>query len=127
MQEKMIEMLDRIEFVGGCDIDDLEAIALADFTNYDDETLDRMENILFKTLHTHGKRISEAEGWPDSLQPHKEGYELEDALFWTHYTGVAGRYWGNYLAIVERGCYAEMQKITDEMIKPDEEETIIIE
>lgn len=99
-EEKMIEMLDRIEFVGGCDVHDLVAIATADFTDYEDKTVERMENILFKTLHQHGERISEAEDWKDSLNPHKEGYRLENYNFWTYYTGCAGRYWGCHLALV---------------------------
>ena len=99
-EQKMIETLNRIEFTGHCDIHDLVAIATTDFEEFENETIEWMEDVLFKTLHTYGERISEAEDWKESLQPHKEGYRLSNYNFWTNYTGVAGRYWGCHLALV---------------------------
>ena len=104
-EERMIENLERIATIGGCDIEDLEMIATADFTDYEDETVKRMEGVLFGCLRKYGKEIEDRnEDFPNN--PYKFGYHLDDADFWTGYTGLADRYWGNCFAMVERECYS---------------------
>lgn len=98
-EEKILEKLNDV-CNGNYDIYDLVAIATTDFENFEYETIKQMEIELFKILQNYGESISDLEDDEDSSQPHKEGYRLGIYNFWTHYTGVAGRYWGCRLALV---------------------------
>ncbi len=93
----MVDLLNKEEL----EIEDLVFIAEADFTNLSHKTFLRMDEVLCGMLSRYGKRIDEYdEEYPNN--PYRTGFELDGYRFWTGYTGVAGRYWGNYLAEVTK-------------------------
>lgn len=90
--KKCLEIVKRFKAGENVSFDDVCTLAYTDISELETEEWLSVEDVLMSILCTYGKDWSEYDDrFPNNT--YRFGHVLEDHLFITGYTGVAGRYW----------------------------------